>query len=200
LGFLNKRLFNILLEEVDMLKTLAAALVICVACAFGSAHAALIDNGGGLIYDTDLNVTWYATPNYDTHVQGDYVTWASGLTVGGVTGWRLPTTTSTTTGEMGHLYTEPGNPPGSFPDTLKGIPYYTSFWTGTSAGGPNYYVFDFDSGQQSQADVAYWYFWIHGLAVHDGNVGGSPVPLPSTVLLLGPGLLGLAGWRRFRKS
>lgn len=28
----------------------------------------------------------------------------------------------------------------------------------------------------------------------------SPVPLPSAVLLLGSGLLGLAGWRRFRKD
>lgn len=28
----------------------------------------------------------------------------------------------------------------------------------------------------------------------------TPVPLPSTVLLLGSGLLGLAGWRRFRKG
>ena len=28
----------------------------------------------------------------------------------------------------------------------------------------------------------------------------TPVPLPPTVLLLGSGLLGLAGWRRFRKS
>lgn len=29
---------------------------------------------------------------------------------------------------------------------------------------------------------------------------GPPVPLPPTVLLLGSGLLGLAGWRRFRKG
>jgi hypothetical protein len=31
-------------------------------------------------------------------------------------------------------------------------------------------------------------------------VTGTAVPLPSTFLLFGPGLLGLAGWRRFRKS
>jgi hypothetical protein len=29
---------------------------------------------------------------------------------------------------------------------------------------------------------------------------GAPVPLPPTVLLLGSGLLGLVGWRRFRKN
>jgi hypothetical protein len=29
---------------------------------------------------------------------------------------------------------------------------------------------------------------------------GAPVPLPPTMLLLGSGLLGLVGWRRFRKS
>ncbi|MFA5183768.1 MAG: PEP-CTERM sorting domain-containing protein [Syntrophales bacterium] len=32
------------------------------------------------------------------------------------------------------------------------------------------------------------------------NLDAAPVPLPSTPLLLGSGLLGLAGWRRFRKS
>ena len=30
--------------------------------------------------------------------------------------------------------------------------------------------------------------------------GGGSVPLPPTVLLLGSGLLGLVGWRRFRKG
>jgi hypothetical protein len=32
------------------------------------------------------------------------------------------------------------------------------------------------------------------------RVEGSPVPVPATLLLLGSGLLGLGGWRRFRKS
>jgi hypothetical protein len=34
----------------------------------------------------------------------------------------------------------------------------------------------------------------------DGFSSNSTVPLPPTVYLLGSGLLGLAGWRRFRKS
>lgn len=42
-------------------------------------------------------------------------------------------------------------------------------------------------------------------ALADGTFGSltvsnSPVPIPGSVLLLGSGLLGLAGWRRFRKS
>jgi hypothetical protein len=43
-----------------------------------------------------------------------------------------------------------------------------------------------------------YYFAGHGPALD--NVQGSMVPLPPSALLLGSGLLGLAGWRRFRKS
>lgn len=99
-----------------MLKALTAALVIFMVGTLGSAHASLIVHGGGLVYDTDLNITWYANPNYVTHVYGDYAAWAAGLNVGGVTGWRVPTTPGTTTGitnegEMGHLfYDELKNP------------------------------------------------------------------------------------------
>ena len=32
-----------------------------------------------------------------------------------------------------------------------------------------------------------------------GDGGFSPIPLPPSVLLLGSGLVGLAGWRWFRK-
>ncbi len=98
------------------------------------AHAALYNRGtdslgNQLIYDSDLNITWYDyTKSYDTwQPQMD---WASALTVnfGGtiLSGWHLPTTVDgpyvfgydgTTTGgynitssEMGHLfYTELGN-------------------------------------------------------------------------------------------
>ena len=55
------------------------------------ANASLIDNGGGFIYDTDLNITWYDV----TYVSSDWtsaMTWAAGLTAGEVDGWRLPST------------------------------------------------------------------------------------------------------------
>ena len=88
------------------------------------ANATLINNGGGLIYDTDLNITWY---DY-TNTRGSWnkqMDWAASLSVTDVygnsyTGWRLPSTldgiyvlgtdgTTTagyniTTSEMGHLY------------------------------------------------------------------------------------------------
>jgi len=61
-------------------------------------HATLIDNGGGLIYDTDLNITWYDY-TYAPQNQGNggdgatwdqAMSWATGLNAGGVVGWRLP--------------------------------------------------------------------------------------------------------------
>jgi len=40
-----------------------------------------------------------------------------------------------------------------------------------------------------------------GKSLTSGGYGVAPaVPIPPTVLLLGSGLLGLVGWRRFRKS
>jgi hypothetical protein len=198
-----------------MLKTLATALVICVVCTFGSAQAALVDNGGGLIYDTVLDITWYDNPNYDTHVYGDYALWAAGLNVGGVTGWRFPTTPGTVTGvtsegEMGHLFyitlENPtgvdgvGTPIGIFVNKGPFKNISEGFYTSTTHNGYQYYCFSFDNGQQNIADINSWYGAINGLAVHAGNIGSSAVPLPPTVLLLGSGLLGLAGWRRFRKS
>ena len=93
--------------------------VVAVALSFsimGTGNATLKDNGGNLIYDTDLNITWYAvgtTPYVDW---AEANSWATGLTLGGVSGWRLPTTPGTASGftdqgEMGNLYyDELGNP------------------------------------------------------------------------------------------
>jgi hypothetical protein len=82
----------------------------------GISHASLIDRGGGLIYDTDLNITWLSDANYGAGSIYDNGTatrpsttdgrmtwqnaldWAADLTyydsMRGVTysDWRLPTT------------------------------------------------------------------------------------------------------------
>lgn len=81
----------------------------------GGAQATLVDRGGGLIYDTDLNVTWLQDANYAAGTSYDNadgvsngkltwqsaVDWAANLSyydsVRNVTytDWRLPTTTDT---------------------------------------------------------------------------------------------------------
>lgn len=73
----------------------------------GSAQAALHDRGGGLIYDDDLNVTWFQDANYaqtsgydldGVMTWNDAMAWATSLvyynnaTGQDISGWRLPTT------------------------------------------------------------------------------------------------------------
>ncbi len=82
----------------------ALALIAALALS-GAANAALVDRGGGLIYDTDLNVTWLQDANYSKTSSYDAdglmnwneaMTWAANLSyydsVRNVTytDWRLP--------------------------------------------------------------------------------------------------------------
>jgi hypothetical protein len=80
----------------------AAATVVTMA---GAAQAALIDRGGGMIYDTTRNLTWLADMNYartsghtgtgvnanGTMTWDAAMAWASNLVYGGFDDWRLPT-------------------------------------------------------------------------------------------------------------
>ena len=82
----------------------AAAAMVAMA---GTAQAALIDRGGGMIFDSTRNITWLADMNYaktqwDTSggTQGDSdgfmswaaaTAWADNLVYGGFDDWRLPT-------------------------------------------------------------------------------------------------------------
>lgn len=67
------------------------------------AQAALIDRGGGMIYDTELNITWLADANYaktsgfSTFANGRMSfdmanAWVESLVYGGFDDWRLPKT------------------------------------------------------------------------------------------------------------
>lgn len=68
---------------------------------FGTAQAALYDRGGGLVYDSDLNITWLADANYAKTSGYDAdgsmtwleaMTWVADLSYGGHSDWYLPTT------------------------------------------------------------------------------------------------------------
>lgn len=105
----------------------AVALSISLLATSGAAQAALIDRGGGLIYDADLNITWMSDANYAktsgyslnelNNANGmmnwsQAITWAANLSyydsVRGVTydDWRLPITLQPDT--CGRLF--PGSP------------------------------------------------------------------------------------------
>jgi hypothetical protein len=84
------------------MKKIAVALATAGLLVSGSALAALIDRGGGLIYDSTLNITWLKDANYsqtsgydnDGRMNWDAANvWAAGLSYGGYSDWRLPTTT-----------------------------------------------------------------------------------------------------------
>ncbi|HRX70191.1 MAG: DUF1566 domain-containing protein [Candidatus Competibacteraceae bacterium] len=79
------------------LSALAFAVLLGIS---GVASAELVDRGGGLIYDTVLNITWlqdanYAqTSGYDTDGRmtwDEAMAWADQLVYGGYDDWRLPT-------------------------------------------------------------------------------------------------------------
>ena len=74
-----------------------SALKKCVAVAAllgltGTAHSALFHRGGGMVYDSTLDITWLADWNLVGH-QMQWATakdWASNLVHGGYDDWRLP--------------------------------------------------------------------------------------------------------------
>ena len=64
-----------------------------------TSNAELFDRGGGLIYDSDQDLTWtknagmFYGRQYDVIDEVGAVTWAENLEFGGFDDWRLPTTT-----------------------------------------------------------------------------------------------------------
>jgi hypothetical protein len=82
----------------------------------------------------------------------------------------------------------------------------TSANTGVFGGNPsstNGYYGDVASLELSANNIAYALLTPtspSGLGITFDDLTYTPVPLPGTLLLLGSGLLGLGGWRRFRKG
>jgi hypothetical protein len=186
-----------------------------------AAHATLFvrgtdSKGSQLIYDDDLNITWYdRSMTIDLGGTGTYWTalgWASGLIVNfnGINydGWRLTEmwtwqdTQVERTGELRHLYaTELGN-------SIDG--YGSNYSPFLGLRDTNYWVQDFDRPNvnaawlesfrmdQGHYDTAMdeWYF--NAIVVRSGDVAapGNPVPDSATWFSLVTGLAGLAAFRR----
>ncbi len=177
----------------------------------GISGATLSDRGGGLIYDEDQDITWlqYANYAYTSGYDSDglmnwdaAVTWADQLVYGGYDDWRLPTTPGTnegtiSEGEMGHLYYVDGVTPSS-PGLFFNLES-SFYWSGTEdSANPDddAWRFGFNNGFQG---IATKVLENRAWAVRQGD--SAPIPEPTTMLLLGSGLIGLAGLRKkFRKK
>jgi hypothetical protein len=205
------------------------ALVLSFSIA-GTGNAALYDRGADnlgnhLIYDSGLNITWYDAPAVQIN-WNDAMAWASGLTLGGVSGWRLPwavdgppivsynSTTSygynNTSNEMGHLfYAELGNA-GLFDVNGNRLSDQVIVNKGPFANLQSYSV----------PSSVYWTAigstqYPRSFNFNSGYLGsklntdqdayalavhdgdvGAPVPIPGAVWLMGTGLMGLVGLRK----
>ena len=186
-----------------------------------TAEASLISRlGGQAVYDTDFNITWLANANAANGTMNWQAAkdWATGLNVGGYTGWRLPTALNAdgsgpcalgwncTNSELGHLfYTEGGLTQGQNITSSAVLSNIFSnmqnsvYWSGTEfAPSPtNAWYFNTVNGYQDiDSKGVNHYAW----AVRSGDVGGSSVPEPGIIGLLGIGALAWVGTRQKRRG
>jgi len=197
---------------------LAAAVLSAGLLSATGANAALVSHLGGTLYDTDLKITWLSNGGgvgYSSWSEAS--AWAASLSVGGLRGWRLPTTLQPdatcrsqiggskgydcTGSEMGHLfYNELGGKASQAITTTHNTnfslfqnlqDYY--YWSRTedASDSSKVWEFNFSGGSQSVINKG---SYVLALAVHDGDITAAPVP--AAAWLLGSGLLGLIGVAR----
>jgi len=163
-----------------------------------ASSAALIDRGGGFIYDDVLDITWLqdavGSGLADRTTQ---LAWANNLiTVDALrsvswTDWRLASLA-----EYQYMYNNNGVSdinPGLF--QTVGLWYWSSDPCVNTAFGMECTGLNFGNGSTlSTAQGNNYYGW----AVRAGDVGA--VPVPAAVWLFGSGLLGLVGVARKKKA
>lgn len=167
----------------------------------------LVNNGGGLIYDTDLNITWISDGNYadtsgaqiggGTMNWGRATSWADSLNFQNVSGWQLPTLD-----QLGHLfYDELGGQAGTSIVSVHNPANYAMFgnikdlyWSSTEINQSSAGFLNFHSGYDNNTAKTQG---LYAFAVHSGNIMPS-VPEPETyaMLMVGLGLVGFIARRR----
>lgn len=156
------------------------------------AAVASTDPSAVMEYDPNLNVTWLRSWNLDGGKSwADQLAWAANYSIGGVTGWALPTAGAgcfgfnCTGSQMGYLFFVEGYT-ASNPGPFQNMPgdYH---WSGTAyALDPNYaWYFRTSDGYQ---DIAGKGTSMYSIAIRPGDVA-APVPEPQAWTLL---LMGLA--------
>jgi len=183
-----------------------------------SANAALIERGYGkiignidheyqLIYDDELDVTWLDYTNgYDDWY--NQIEWAENMEVSfdghKYTAWRLPSAGENPSidggldsTELGHLCYDLRENDHTSPriDPFLNLEVWDDFWFSTEYGD-HAWLFNFQRVEIGTNDKSTQQF---AIAMMDGDVG-DPVPEPSTIFLLGIGLLGLVGIKSRKKK
>lgn len=163
---------------------------------------ALVDLGGGMIYDSDQDITWLQDSNYTLHhslggrngqmTWAQANSWAKTFAFNGNSGWRLPhgptantsgpLTVNATGGELYNLYYQLGNTQtsgwknkGPFSMIWPG-----SFWTDLNAGWTTSHHYIFDGSLSSNYLIAG--FEHRACMAGTGWEGGSTQPVSFSVL------------------
>ena len=182
---------------------------------------AIYDDVANLTWLQDANYAQTSEHDSDGRMKwADAMAWVGGLNIDGVSGWRLPGGDNvnygfTNSSEMGNVfYNVLGGapveavvprvasfPPPIFSSASHNANFYLfkniqseAYWSGVEADLELAWAFGFMNGYLY--NDLYKHSELYAWAVHEGDVGASPVPLPAGLFLLAPTLAGLRVMRR----